>query len=217
MVYQAVPLHLQLTDALLRQLRALPGTADRQLPSERFLVTSLKLDRSTVHRAYAELAARGLVVRNPDKSLSIRNDARRKLQGPFPLIGLILPMPFSEYAEYHGRRSFQYVKGIIDRAEELEISIVMLRMPRKDASDAEVERFIRERCEVLCGLIHLGDRGLPDDRVFQKIVACRRFPQIFISGLSEYSHVGSVYTTVFPAAEELIGKLSAVQISRMYS
>ena len=209
-----VPLHLQLTEALRRQLRTLSVTENWLLPSERSLVASLKLDRSTVHRAYAELLVHDLVTRNPDKSLCVRHNVRKQLQGPFPLIGLILPVPFSEYVEQRGQRSFQYIKGIIDRAEELEISVVMLRLPRREASAAEVECFIRERCEVLSGLIHLGDRGQPDDWVFRKIISCRHFPQLFISGLSEFSHIGSVYTTAFPAADELIGRLSACRIRR---
>ena len=203
-----VPLHLQLTEALLRELRTTPVTVGTLLlPSERFLVSSLKLDRSTVHRAYAELLERELVTRNPDKSLAIRRNARRKLQGPFPLIGLVLPVSFSEYVEQHGQRSFQYIKGIINRAEEREISIVMLRLPKPEASSAEIGQFIRERCEVLSGLIHLGDRGVAEDRVFREVTGCRHIPQIFISGWLEYAHIGSVCTADFPAAAELIGIL----------
>ena len=68
----AKPLHLQLKDELLRQLRALPANGEYRLPSERSVVGLFQINRATVHKVYADLLESGLVKRNTDKSLSVR-------------------------------------------------------------------------------------------------------------------------------------------------
>ena len=88
-------LHLQLANELLKQLRALSPDADYVLPSERTLVKELEINRMTVHRAYTCLLEKNLVVKNPDRSLSVTKSARKQLQGSFPVIGIILPEKFS--------------------------------------------------------------------------------------------------------------------------
>lgn len=211
----ALPLHLQLSKVLLRRIKTMPQGKDYQLPSERSLVETLKLDRSTVHRAYADLLAKNLVCRNPDKSLSVKSSARKKLQGPFPLLGLIIPEKFSDYVENRSQRSFQYIKGIFDRAAELEISVVILRMPSADATEKEIDEFIRERCEVLSGLIHLGDRGIDDDMVFSKIVKDTGFPQIFISASPSLPHIGGVSASPESGAQALAEALISRGIDRI--
>ena len=188
-----VPLHLQLSKMLLRQLRNVPTSGDCRLPSERSVVAEFNIDRTTVHRAYRDLLDRGLVYRNPDKSLSVKKSARKKLHGPYPMIGVIIPERFSSFiAGEFGERRMPYINGIIDRAEERGISLVMLQMPAPDSPDADVRRFIRERCEVLSGLIHLGNRAITDDKVLRGILANKNIPQAFISGWSELKHIGTV-------------------------
>ena len=103
----AKPLHLQLKEELLRQLRALPANGEYRLPSERSVVNLFQINRATVHKAYTELLESGLVTRNSDKSLSVVSGAKKQLQGAFPIIGLLVPCRFSDYVESRGQRSFQ--------------------------------------------------------------------------------------------------------------
>ena len=49
------PLHIQLKDALVREIRTLPPNRDFPLKSERELAQLLKLSRPTPQRAYGEL------------------------------------------------------------------------------------------------------------------------------------------------------------------
>lgn len=197
------PLHLQLKEELLRQLRALPANGGYRLPSERSVVSLFQINRATVHRAYAELLSSGLVERKPDKSLQVATGAKKQLQGAFPMIGLLIPCRFSDYVESRGQRSFQYVKGIIDRAESRNVSILTLRLPPADSSEEVCRAFIEERCAMLTGLIHLGSRNNEDDRVFQNILNYKGIPQVFISGNTDLSHIGSVCSDPASGAEAL--------------
>ncbi len=198
-----LPLHIQLRNELLRQLRALPANEKYALPSERSLVNSFQINRATIHRAYAELLDSGLVERNPDKSLTVSFGARKLLRGPFPTIGLLIPCRFSDYVESRYQRSFQYLKGIFDQAEKRNISILTLQLPPPDSSPETIRAFIEERCSLLTGLIHLGARTHNEDRALAEILNYRDIPQIFISGTSPLPHPGSVCSDPASGAEEL--------------
>ena len=197
------PLHLQLQEELLRQLRALPANGGYRLPSERFLAEMFQINRVTVHRAYMELLKNRLVRRNPDKSLSVATGAKKRLQGSFPIIGLLMPYRFSDYVESRGQRSFQYIKGIVDRAETLGVSILTLQLPQPDATHEVIRDFIDERCAMLTGLIHLGGRAQNADEVLAEILAYQGIPQIFISGDTGLPHVGAVCSDPTTGAQEL--------------
>lgn len=194
-------LHLQLAGELLKQLRALPPNGNNVLPSERALVRQFEINRLTVHRAYAYLLENGLVVRNPDKSLSVASTARRQLQGAFPVIGIILPEKFSAYS----RRpmAMEYLKGIIDRGTELGVSTMMLNPPAPGTAKDVTDDFIETHCAKLSGIIHLGDRGLDDDDVLEKILDYTGVPQIFISAYSDRGHIGSVCADITPGMTAL--------------
>ena len=199
----AKPLHLQLKEELLRQLRALPANGEYRLPSERSVAELFQINRATVHKVYAELLESGLVKRNSDKSLSVVSGAKKQLQGAFPIIGLLVPCRFSDYVESRGQRSFQYIKGIIDRAESRQVSILTLQLPPPDSSKEVLHSFINERCAILSGLIHLGVRNSEDDRLFDSILNYQGIPQVFISGDADLPHIGSVCSDPASGAEEL--------------
>ena len=198
------PLHLQLKEELLRQLRALPANGEYRLPSERSLVELFQINRSTVHRAYVDLLNSRLVRRNPDKSLSVVPGARKQLQGAFPMIGVLVPCRFSDYVEMRGQRSFQYIKGIIDRAAERGVSILTLQLPPADSSPETIQQFLDERCAMLTGLIHLGGgSSKAGEELLNSILNYQAIPQIFISGFADRAYIGSVSSDPETGAREL--------------
>ena len=209
----AAALHLQLADELLKQLRALPPNENYILPSERTLVKQFEINRLTVHRAYTYLLENGLVVKNPDKSLSVSRTARKQLQGAFPVIGIILPEKFSAYSKRP--IAMEYLRGIIDRATELEVSTMMLTPPPPGSPDDVIADFIETRCAKLSGIIHLGDRGMVDDNVLEKILGYTGVPQIFISGYSDKPHIGSICADVTPGIMELCAELKKHNVKKI--
>lgn len=201
------PLHIQLVRELRFRIRALnPGSGDT-LPSERSLCEQLSLNRSTVHRAYAELLDTGVVRRNPDKSLSLNSGARKKLEGALPSIGVVIPGKFSDYIESNDRAALRYLKGVIDRATELNYAVFMFEPPPPQAPQCDVERFIAERIGRLTGLIHLGDRAIFPDNALNTVLNYSGIPQICISGFAAQPHVGAVFTNLTQAGKILSAEL----------
>ena len=134
------PLHMQLKNALVREIRALPPNRQFSLKSERELAQLLNLCRPTAHRAYAELEKEGLVRRHPDKSLSVCSDARKRLQPPFPTLGLIVPTKFSQFLNRSVHSVRPYLAGIFDRASELNLSTNIIQLPPEGSDPAMVDR-----------------------------------------------------------------------------
>lgn len=200
------PLHLQLAGQLRRRILSHPGHTPF-LPSERSLCLALKLNRSTVHRAYEALLQEGAVRMCPNKKLEILPGAKRRLAGAFPSIGVLLPEKFSLYVERNNGSTLHYLKGIFDRAAELNCSIYTLEIPSPETPLSEVNAFIDNVFHKLIGIIHLGGRQITPDKPLEMVFARKDLPQIFLSGTSAFSHIGSVYTDFSTAALELIEKL----------
>ena len=135
------PLHLQLAEELRRYL--LDNSVKCEfLPSERSLCEQLKLNRSTVHRAYENLLQRGVVRQCPNKKLEVIPGAKKILAGAFPSIGVLLPEKFSLYVEHNNGSTLRYLKGIFDRAAERECSIYTLQIPPPETPEKEMRTFI---------------------------------------------------------------------------
>ena len=200
------PLHLQLAGQLRRRILSHPG-ATLFLPSERSLSLALKLNRSTVHRAYEALLQEGAVRMCSNRKLEILPGAKRRLAGAFPSIGVLLPEKFSLYVERNNGSTLHYLKGIFDRAAELNCSIYTLEIPSPETPADEVNAFIGNVFHKLIGIIHLGGRQITPDKPLETVFECNDLPQIFLSGVSAFPHIGSVYTDFTAAALELVKKL----------
>lgn len=198
------PLHLQLYNTLVREIRALPPNQHVALMSERELSDLLRLNRSTTHRAYEQLIADRLVRRMPDKSLVVRSDARTRITGAYPVIGVLIAIGVAELMEKNDRGILPYLEGLIGRCSERDISCVMLRAPAPGASPEKVEEFAAAHFNRLCGLIHLGSLCTHSpDPVLEQILRHTEIPQVCISGSVPFSHTGSVYADPMPGLNEL--------------
>lgn len=194
------PLHLQLTSALRRLI--LSGSGHDFLPSERSLSELLKLNRSTVHRAYEALIQEGIVFMGSNRQFEFLPGAKRRLAGAFPSIGVLLPETFSQYILRNNGSSLNYLKGVFDRAAELECSVFMLQIPPPGSSEEEVESFIENNFHKLLGIIHLGGRECLDDKPLELVLRRTELPQVFISGFPLFPHIGAVYTDFTAAGKE---------------
>ena len=200
------PLHIQLHRALVREIRSLPPNRHVALMSERELAIRLNLSRRTTHRAYEQLLEDRLVRRRPDKSLMVRQDARSRMLGPYPVIGVLIPMDFSQFVQNNGRNAVPYLEGLIGCSSRLNASCIMLRSPEASASPAEIEAFAAEHFHRLCGVIHLGGLSrfnTPCDPVLEQIMKHTEIPQVCISGGLPADHIGSVYADPAPGLDEM--------------
>ena len=199
----AEPLHIQLSAALRRCILESGGGTVRYLPSERSLCEALKLNRSTVHRAYEALLNDGVVTGGTRRKLAVAPQARRLLAGAFPSIGVLLPEQFSSYIDRNNGSALRYLRGVFDRAAELKCSVFMLQIPAPGTPEEEMRSFIDSNFHKLIGIIHLGGRTTPEDHPLDMVFHYEQLPQIFISGTSELSHIGSVFSDFRKAGEKL--------------
>ena len=199
------PLHLQLHHSLVREIRSLPPNRHVALISERELAQQLKLSRRTTHRAYEQLIADRLVRRMPDKSLVVRSDARTRITGAYPVIGVLVAMDIVKLMEQDDRRILPYLEGLIGRSSQRKISCIMLRAPDPSASPEEIEAFAEEHFPRLCGVVHLGGLGenSSGDPVLEQILRHTEIPQVCISGSVPNANTGSVYADPTAGLDEL--------------
>ncbi len=205
----SLPLHIQLANILKSSLvrnRVKPGTA---LPSERKISEHLDINRSTVHRAYEQLICEGLAEELKGRQgLFVASSARKRYRQPFPAIGIVMPVAFSEFINIGSRNSLSYLSGVIDRATELDHSTMILNLPPPDASPEKVRQWLDNHTSRLSGIICLGDRKNPEDTSFRELAEHQQIPQVFLSGYAdEFSHISSVYGDPLPggtAAAELL-------------
>ena len=205
------PLHIQLYQAMVREIRALPPNRRAVLLSERELALQLKLSRRTTHRAYEQLLEERLVRRRADKSLEVRSDARSRLAGAYPVIGVLLAMEFSKLVELQEFRVLPYLEGLIGCCSRRNISCIMLRAPDPEASEAEIETFAATHFPRLCGVIHLGGLSLASaqDPVLERLLQHTEIPQVCVSGSVPCAHVGSVYADPSAGLDEMCRTLKA--------
>ena len=197
----ASPLHLQLSEKIIRQISRQKPKAGTRLLSERKLAELLGLDRSTVHRAYAELIKFGIIEDcPPSRGLYISANAKEKLKQPFSNIGIILPARFSDFMDERVEYRLSYMKGIIDRSAELEYSTMMVNLPPVNSSEEYISTWKKHVIDRLAGIIHLGDRLEENDKPLEMIFQDKNIPQLFISGYPDLPHIGSVSSDFMPGA-----------------
>ena len=204
------PLHLQLYNSLVREIRSLPPNQHVALMSERELSMLLKLNRNTTHRAYGQLIEEHLVRRMPDKSLVVRSDARTRITGAYPVIGVLVALDFPELVEQNDRGVLPYLEGLIGRCSQRNISCIMLRAPAPTASPKEIEAFAEEHFSRLCGVIHLGNLTPSEkdsDPVLEQLLKHTEIPQLCLSGRVPVPYVGSIYADPAPGLNELCATL----------
>ncbi|MBQ9337502.1 MAG: substrate-binding domain-containing protein [Lentisphaeria bacterium] len=209
------PLHMQLKNALVREIRALPPNRQFSLKSERELAQLLNICRPTTHRAYVELEREGLVHRHPDKSLSVCRDARKRLLPPFPTLGLIVPMKFSQFMSRSVHSVRPYLAGIFDRASEMNLSTNIIQLPPEGSDPATVGAFIDQMIAPLTGVIHFGMRGAVMDPVLQRLMHYTGVPQILITAYSALPEVGDVTEDLLPGLQSMIRYLKRRGLTRV--
>lgn len=202
-------LTVQLADELRRLIArdSLDGTV---LPSARHLADSLKVNRLTVRRAYAELEKQGVIRRRSPKVFEVSKDFSRNNMEPYPNIGILLPYRFSDVLGTSGGFCLQYIKGIIDAAAEQKIAVIMLELPNASASPQEISQFNAVLMKRLVGVVHLGGRGHYPDRPLEAVMKNEHLPQVMISAYPEMPNVGAVLFDVFSGARALAEQFLAM-------
>ncbi len=201
------PLFLQLAAGLHNLAVKSVHTGPEELLSERELADLLKIDRSTVSRAYAELKKSGIAVQKSPRKLIFAGDLVRRQLQPFANVGIILPKQFSKQIEEDYQIPLQYFKGIIDRASENSVSTIMLTLPDANTSPGQIDEFIAGLSHRLIGIIHIGNRSISPDSPLRKLMRCEYLPQAIISADTEYSNIMQILPDLRPGVEKLAQRM----------
>ena len=199
---------MQLAGELRRLIGETRADGGDKLPSALQLSRSLGIDRATVGKAFRELLADGIIRQGSPRILRISPEARGQLR-PFPCIGIILPHPFSIMVDGYGGFPLLYMKGVIDAAAQQNISTIMVQLPSPDAGYQEIEAFLDELEGRLLGVIHLGARDHAKDRPLERLMQRASIPQVILSAVSAFPHIGSVTEDPRPGADALAEQLLA--------
>lgn len=171
--------------------------------AERQLAGDLNIDRSTIHRIYEQLRETGLLERRPGSRRYLVSPVSRPQSLVYPCIGIVLPMSCSEYLatpSSHQRRQIIYT-GIVDRAAELEFGTIPLKLPDKNASIQDIQKYLSTTLPRLSGIIHLGDRGRDEhDIPLEKMLEHQEVPQVFISSWTDHEYIGAIQNDIASAA-----------------
>ena len=191
------PIHLQLYKSLKQAIIRHRLESGFVMPSERSLANAFDLNRNTVHRAYESLKEDGFVcVRSGSRGLFISENAKALYQPSFPCIGILLTCSFSDFLAMDNKLGMNYLSGVVDRANELKHSTMIVNLPHIDSNRDEVLEWRDGLFGRLSGIIYFGDRRIKDDFAFESLVNCKNLPQVFVSGYSPYPNVSSVIPDV---------------------
>ena len=189
-----IPLHHQLTERILRDLRQNRIEAGTVLPSILTLASELKLNRDTVRKAYAVLEENRVIERTPGGRILqvteefVRKNAERSLYS----IGIVLPESMESLLQ-NSPTALKTVSGIMDCASEHGIASLIVPLPSTDNEADRLAGWLREMLSRLNGLIYLGeDKYRSHTKAFEILLAEQRIPQVFISGYRFRNHLGIV-------------------------
>ncbi len=189
----ATPLHVQITTGISREIfkdRPVPGTP---VISQRQFADLIEVNRITVNRAYKKLFDDGILIQPPEKkNVYIAPSAFDKVRPPFPVIGIILPCPYSEFISTIDQTPQKYMSGLLDRTVEKGYAPMLLNPPPPGSSDDATRRWLDDTISRLTALIHLGHRTETPDRPLEIILKETYLPQVFVSGYSDDPRIGTV-------------------------
>lgn len=191
------PYHLQLYNSLKQYIIRHRLNAGTALPSERQLSITFELNRNTVHRAYQSLKDEGILATKPQsRGLFISENAKEIYQPSFPCIGIVLTCSFSDFLSKGSKMGVKYLSGIVDRANELNFSTMIINLPHLSCSKQEIDKWREELIYRLSGIIYFGDRAVKGDYAFESLITYKQIPQIFASGYSLHKNVSTVSADV---------------------
>ena len=203
-----VPLRLQIIKQMRQDIisnRVPPGT---RVLSERQMSQTLDVNRNTVHQAYMELVADGLLEFKTSRGgPRISKEALKIYEMSFPCINFLLPYTFGEYVASSGGNNsmwLEYVAGLLDHASQCGISVNILAMPPPDASVEQINEWLKRFIHRSIGTIILGSREIEYDPVFDALIKCTKVPHVFLNGTSDYENVSTVVADVSCGCNEML-------------
>ncbi len=194
-----IPLHYQLSSAIMNHLRDRRVKAEAQLTSETNLAKLLKLNRNTVNKAYSRLIADNVLRRNPgERRIVVTPEFVASCRKEsFPTIGLVLPDKLNTLISLNAIGPLNYISGVIDTAGDFGFATTIILLPDLDTSRDDLHKWFDGVREKLCALVYIGDRaGESHDQAFEIMLSEENIPQIGMGVESRMKHFAGVIVDV---------------------
>ncbi len=177
-----VPLHHQLSEGIMRELRQCRVPAKTVVPSILALAQSLNLNRDTVRKAYAVLEEGEVVRRTPGgRILEVTEEfVRRNASESLSAIGVVLPERMENLLKQETGTALKTVAGIMDGLAELGFAAMIVPLPSEDDEVERLSGWLKKMLSKLNGLVYLGEdeTGIPMRRLLKfclRNILCRRY------------------------------------------
>lgn len=188
-------------------LRPLPGT---KIISERKVALNCQINRKTVHQAYEQLIADGILEEGQGRSLCVSQKARTLCRHPFASICLVLPSSFHQYLQTTQLSKLGYISGVMDRAAQLGVSVYIATLPAIDSPEKMVEEWIDSLVLRNIGIVDLGPRIFSKDVVWEKMLSCP-LPHVMITQISNLPNLSSIIVDYEDSFNDCLDTLKALK------
>lgn len=197
-----VQLHHQITEQIKSAIIRNRIPAGVPITAELQIAERTNASRQTVHKAYEQLVRDGIIERKSGcRSLFVSTNAKAHYRQPLPVLGIILPCPYSEFLRISKEGSMNYFSGVVDRVNELKHSLMIISLPPVNSTVSEIQEWIGHLTVRLNGIVNFGISRTSDDRVFSELLEITQIPHIFISSYSDkHKHISSVHEDIAPGA-----------------
>lgn len=150
-----------------------------ELPRIYQLAEELRVSNQSVRKAYSLLSDTGLIERPAGSKLWKCIKVHRS-----KVFAMVIPEPFFSFIRLNNL-NFQYrmmmYSGLVDRANELGMTVAPLPLPPPDSDDETIADTLKELRTNYRGIIHIGNRGVGNDRMLAALLRDRSIPQIMFA------------------------------------
>ena len=191
-----VPLHTQLSESIMQELRQRNISAGTPLPPILSLASLLELNRDTVRKAYLSLERERVIERQPGgRIFSVTEEFGRSVANrQLVTIGIVIPDRMEDLLRPETRPALEVVSGIMDSAADFGIAGMIVPLPEQEDELSRLSGWLERMIDRLDGLIYLGESmGHCHDAAFDILLSRTNIPQVFIFGESRFrEHLGLV-------------------------
>ena len=204
-----IPLREQLVQQIKNSITYLRPQVGAKIISERKVALTCQINRKTVHQAYEQLVADGILEEGKGRGLCVSSLARSLCRHPFASICLVLPYSFHQYLQTIKLNKLGYVSGVMDRATQLGVSVYVATLPAINSSSEIVEEWIDSLVMRNIGIIDLGSRTLVGDLVWEKMLSCP-LPHVMVTQISSLPNLSCVIVDYEESFIECLNTLKAL-------
>lgn len=187
-------------DALAKKIRQ--EAENFELPRIHELAGELHVSNQSIRKAYVMLGDAGLIERPEGSKLwkCVKHHSSR-------VFAMIIPEPFLAFIHL-SNLNYQYrmmmYSGLVDRATELGYSVAPITLPSPDADDETIKNMLKNLRRNYRGIIHIGPRGITNDRPLAALLKDRSIPQITFSCKAVGVNIPAVLADMKQTAESIV-------------